>query len=130
MTPTSKTTTGKTDPYDNREWSIGNAQKFIGFDWCDNQDGTVIVHSAVCSSNKRGMVANFLKATVPVGHAEEEARQQVAMAWEWLADKKNVVKMTVKERKESDRNGEAFIRDIRDGFIIDRRPYPKTYAIG
>jgi hypothetical protein len=47
----------------------------------------------------------------------------VAKAWEWIADKKNVVKMTAKERKESDINGEAFIKDIRDGVIIDQKTY-------
>jgi hypothetical protein len=111
--PKSKTTTGKTNPIKKRDvWSIGNSEKFICFDWCDNgEDGTVTVHSTVCSDS--GAEVEFLKATVPAGHAELEARAQVAKAWEWMADKKNMVsKMTVNERKESEKNGEAFIKDI------------------
>jgi len=114
----------KTDPIKNRElWSIGSSKKFICFDWRDNQDGTIIVHSAVCSGG--GTEVDFLKATVPVGHAENEARNQVAKAWEWITDKKNLVsKMTVKERRESEKNGEAFIKNIRGSFWIDRASWP------
>jgi len=118
MAPTtSKTKTGKTNPIRNRErWSIGSSEKFISFDWRDNgDDGTVTVHSAVCS-NERGMLADFLRATVPVGHAENEAREHVAKAWEWVADKKNALKMKAKERRESVENGEAFIKDIKGAF--------------
>jgi len=115
--------TCKTNPIKNRErWSIGSSrEKFICFDWCrDNDDGSVTVHSTVCGDS--GAEVDFLKATVPVGHAEGEAQEQVAKAWEWIADnKKNVVaKMTAKERRVSEKNGEAFIADIRDSFIIDR----------
>jgi hypothetical protein len=111
----------KTDPIKNRErWSIGSSrEKFICFDWChDNHDGSVTVHSRVCGDS--GAEVDFLRATVPVGHAEGEAREQVAKAWEWIADKANVVKMTANERRVSEKNGEAFIADIRDSFIIDR----------
>jgi hypothetical protein len=69
------------------------------------------------------MLADFLKATVPVDCAVDEARQQVARAWEWIADKKNrVTKMTAKERKESEKNGGAFIKDVKDSVIIGGRP--------
>jgi len=111
----------KTDPFNNRRWPIGNAKNFICFDWCCNQDNdTVTVHSEVVAISKPVDLFE-MKASVPVRHAYGVARRQVAKAWEWIETMG--IQMTAKERKESKKNGEAFIENIRGSFIIDRVPW-------
>ena len=101
----------------NSKYTIGNDDCHISFEMeCHDNGSDVTIRSSIrCLQVGREGV--FESKTVMVPDALEVAKSQVEKAWRWLDE--NGIELSKRDRRESERAAEGFIRTVDGWFIIE-----------
>lgn len=106
---------------DNR-YCIGNDDCRISFEMECKNGRDVTIRSFIRCHHGEALDKGdeFASRTVMVPDALQVAKRQIQMAWKWLDD--NGIKLTKRDRRESEKAAERFIQKVDSWFIIDRDP--------
>ena len=96
---------------------IGNDDCHISFEMECNDGCNVHIRSFISCSGQVEREGVFMFKTVMVPDALGVAKEQVEKAWQWFDE--HGIELSNKERRESEKAVEGFIRTVDRWFIID-----------